>query len=213
MAVTSPDNIWSPDAGDDYALTVDLAAMADTVQDAIDSVRGGTGSRRGTNTERDASAPTTGDLWVSTNDGYVYRWSGTTWLYAPGQVIGNFSYTGANSGGGGSPVGGTAVTPSLPVGQRVKITSRISQYLTVAGTTTAAMAALSGGGTPTNTAFDARWIIRDWLPGSSVVGSSVMVATHTVTSAGVLRVGITNNNVNTWSIYGAEGLEIIIESI
>lgn len=35
MATTSPDNIWTPDAGDDYALTVDLAAMADTVQDAL----------------------------------------------------------------------------------------------------------------------------------------------------------------------------------
>lgn len=39
MATTSPDNIWSPDSGDDYALTVDLAAMADTVQDAITDVR------------------------------------------------------------------------------------------------------------------------------------------------------------------------------
>lgn len=35
MAVTSPDNIWTPDSGDEYALTVDLAAMADTVQDAL----------------------------------------------------------------------------------------------------------------------------------------------------------------------------------
>lgn len=35
MATTSPDNIWTPDSGDDYALTVDLAAMADTIQDAL----------------------------------------------------------------------------------------------------------------------------------------------------------------------------------
>lgn len=40
MATTSPDNIWTPDLGDEYALTVDLATMADTVQDAITSVRG-----------------------------------------------------------------------------------------------------------------------------------------------------------------------------
>lgn len=213
MATTSPDNIWSPDAGDDYALTVDLAAMADTVQDAISGIRDRTGSRRGTNTERDASTPTTGDRWVSTSDGYEYRYSGATWHFAPGQVVGNFTHTGANSGGGGNPVGGTATTPPLPVGQKVKITARISQYLTVAGATSAAMAALSGGATPTNTAFDARWIIRDYLPGSSVVGSSVMIATHTVPSPGVLRVGITNNNLNSWSIYGAEGLEILIEAV
>lgn len=37
MATTSPDNIWTPDAGDDYALTTDLAAMADTVQDALNA--------------------------------------------------------------------------------------------------------------------------------------------------------------------------------
>lgn len=35
MATTSPDNIWTPDSGDDYALTVDLAATADTIQDAL----------------------------------------------------------------------------------------------------------------------------------------------------------------------------------
>lgn len=39
MATTSPDNIWTPDSGDDYALTVDLAATADTVQDALTDVR------------------------------------------------------------------------------------------------------------------------------------------------------------------------------
>lgn len=39
MATTSPDNIWTPDSGDDYALTVDLAATADTVQTALNNVR------------------------------------------------------------------------------------------------------------------------------------------------------------------------------
>lgn len=37
MATTSPDNIWTPDSGDDYALTVDLARMADDIQDALNS--------------------------------------------------------------------------------------------------------------------------------------------------------------------------------
>lgn len=35
MATTSPDNIWSPDAGDPYALTTSLATLADSVQMAI----------------------------------------------------------------------------------------------------------------------------------------------------------------------------------
>lgn len=35
MATTSPDNIKSPDAGDQYALVQDLGALADTVQLAL----------------------------------------------------------------------------------------------------------------------------------------------------------------------------------
>ena len=37
MATTSPDNIYSPDAGQPYALTPDLLAMADSVQDALNN--------------------------------------------------------------------------------------------------------------------------------------------------------------------------------
>lgn len=37
MATTSPDNLWSPDAADDYSLTVDWAASMDTVQDAFNA--------------------------------------------------------------------------------------------------------------------------------------------------------------------------------
>lgn len=40
MALTSPDNIWTPDSSDNYALTTDLAATADSVQDAITALRG-----------------------------------------------------------------------------------------------------------------------------------------------------------------------------
>ena len=40
MALTSPDNIWTPDSSDNYALTTDLAATADSIQDAITALRG-----------------------------------------------------------------------------------------------------------------------------------------------------------------------------
>jgi hypothetical protein len=39
LALTTPDEIWTPDTGDDYALTTDLAATADTIQDAINGLR------------------------------------------------------------------------------------------------------------------------------------------------------------------------------
>lgn len=52
MATTTPDNLWSPDGGDQYALTVDLAAMQDTTQAALTSIRSGLVMQRGTNAQR-----------------------------------------------------------------------------------------------------------------------------------------------------------------
>lgn len=56
MAVTSPDNIWTPDSGDDYALTVDLARTADDIQDALNTIRGERVPRLGTSGRARAAA-------------------------------------------------------------------------------------------------------------------------------------------------------------
>lgn len=81
MATTSPDNIWSPDSGDDYALTVDLAAMADTVQDAITNVRTTGSYRAGLESGRVSTpSPFSGLLYFSTDTGRLWRYNGTTWL-------------------------------------------------------------------------------------------------------------------------------------
>ena len=65
MATTSPDNLKTPDAGDQYALVQDLGALADTVQNAL--------TRRGnlyvgTSAQRSAftTAPN-GSRWQDTN--------------------------------------------------------------------------------------------------------------------------------------------------
>ena len=42
MATTTPDNIYSPDAGQQYALTQDLLATADSIQNALSGLRAGT---------------------------------------------------------------------------------------------------------------------------------------------------------------------------
>lgn len=84
MVTTSPDNIWSPDAGDAYALTTDLAAMADTVQDAITSLRSGQGYRADlTNAQRLALTGT--DLF----EGLRVRTTDTKidWLYTGGAWV------------------------------------------------------------------------------------------------------------------------------
>lgn len=90
MAVTSPDNIWTPDSGDDYALTVDLARMADDVQDALNATqrtRGGAGEPSGTAAE--------GDTYRNSANGYVYKYLSGGWnLWDTPQV----SLTSLNTG-------------------------------------------------------------------------------------------------------------------
>lgn len=79
MATTSPDNIWSPDAGDDYALTTDLAAMADTIQDAITANRV---DLLGLDSARPANGSpglVDGMTWYSTDTRTLWRYNGTIW--------------------------------------------------------------------------------------------------------------------------------------
>lgn len=119
MATTSPDDIWTPDAGDNYALTTDLAAMADTVQDAITDVRNNGKYRVITNAER--LALTGSDLYeglrVWTSDTKI-RWVYTSAAWKQegvGPVAHNIN-PGANISGISIP--GTAV--SVPQGLMIK---------------------------------------------------------------------------------------------
>lgn len=80
MATTSPDNIWSPDAGDDYALTTDLAGMASSVQTAL--------YKRswyyiGTDAQRLAlAAPDlrNGIIWEDISTGDMWQRKGSAWI-------------------------------------------------------------------------------------------------------------------------------------
>lgn len=89
MATTSPDNLLTPDAGDQYALVQDLGLLADSVQDAL-NLRAN--AVIGTVAERGSFAnPVAGMLWQDT-DGIkmiwrydsgswvpaIWRWGGTT---------------------------------------------------------------------------------------------------------------------------------------
>lgn len=84
MATTSPDNLWSPDAVDDYALTTDLAAMQDTVQDALTGIRGGLAYRADL-TDAQRIALTGGQLFeglrVRTTDTKIdWLYTASTWV-------------------------------------------------------------------------------------------------------------------------------------
>lgn len=78
MATTSPDNLYSPDSSDPYALTQDLGAMQDSVQTAL--VRRAN-AYVGTSAQRNAftTAPV-GTIWSDTNGNReVWKWSGSEW--------------------------------------------------------------------------------------------------------------------------------------
>lgn len=99
MATTSPDNLKTPDAGDQYALVQDMGALADTVQNALVKRAN---AYRGTSAQRIAftTAPE-GTSWQDTNGNkFPYLRQGSTWVRAAGQVTlasGNSFMTSATS--------------------------------------------------------------------------------------------------------------------
>lgn len=83
MATTSPDDIWTPDSGDDYALTVDLGAMADTVQDALNTVKT---YRVGTDAQRTAlsgAALFEGLKFYANDTNLEWVYDGSSWKLTP----------------------------------------------------------------------------------------------------------------------------------
>lgn len=82
MATTTPDNIFSPDAGDDYALTTDLAALTDTVQDAITAWKNygiGTDAQRSALTGTSNPPLKEGLQWYSTDTNLRWWYDGSAW--------------------------------------------------------------------------------------------------------------------------------------
>lgn len=82
MATTSPDNIYSPDLSNPWLQTVDLAAMADSVQDALNNVRGGQAYQVGTDAERLAlsgSGLFKGLIFYTTDTDLEWRYDGSAW--------------------------------------------------------------------------------------------------------------------------------------
>lgn len=87
MALTSPDNIFSPDAGAPYALTEDLAALADSVQDALTARLDTPGTheiysyRWADSTARNAeTGMRAGDYGYQVDTGFSYFYNGSAWV-------------------------------------------------------------------------------------------------------------------------------------
>ena len=94
MALTSPSNLFSPDAGDGYALVTDLAAMQDSVQEAL-VIQANYGA--GTTTARNANLATfpDGAKWYDTTLSAEYLRVAGAWVV--NNSGGPYNYVWANA--------------------------------------------------------------------------------------------------------------------
>lgn len=79
MALTTPDNIWTPNAGEQYALTTDLATTASSIQSAL-TQKANYGV--GTTAEMNAAVSRypNGAMWYNTTNSTEYRRVGGVWV-------------------------------------------------------------------------------------------------------------------------------------
>lgn len=214
MATTSPDNIWTPDSGDDYALTVDLAATADTIQAALTALRNLNGTRKGTTTQRNAATASAGDYWSDTTDGFLYKRVGSAWLLAPGQLLGSMVGPTTNTTGAAGTLVGTVVsTPALAIGQKVKIFSRYSSFNGGGNVSTIDTSWRNNASNVTNSARDGFQTSRAHTSSPGTVatpGGAMIIAT--ATAAAKISAGIFLSDAVS-GVYGADGTQLWIESL
>jgi len=110
VATTSPDNIWTPDAGDDYALTTDLAAMADTIQEALSDSKNYVPETNALRLARTGSDLFEGLVVWTTDTKILWRYTSGAWVRSlPGQPFAQAA--------GISPGGSGFITVSFPAGR------------------------------------------------------------------------------------------------
>ena len=168
--------------------------------------------RRGTTSQRTASVATAGDYWSDTTTNLLYRHNGTAWLIAPGQTLASMVGPAASSGvGAGAVIGSVISTPTLAVGQKLKIFSRFSQYNPSGVTSVIDTSWRNNAANVSDTQRDGRVQSRGSAAGAGFVVSTSNVATYTTTTSAKVSAGIFLNDA-TSGIFGADGTYLWIES-
>lgn len=196
MAITSPDAIWTPDSGDDYALTVDLAATADTVQDALNSVKTYTPL-----TDAERLALTGADLFegrivYTTDTNALWKYDGSSWVlfgFGPFSTVTTFNGGSGTVGSSGSfgALTGLTVTQSVTTGVacRAKVTVTGQGYSNASGSFMSVGVGASGATTITPT-LDGPGVIR-----FSSISGTAQAFTGTAHQIVSLSPGTTNFSV------------------
>lgn len=215
MATTSPDNLYSPDAGTTYNIPVATAAMQDSVQAALTNLRSQVPSltpyRTGTNTQRLAlTGMAAGLKFWATDTKLEWVYDGAKWLLTPGQLLGSMEST--SSPTSANALIGTVITVSgLSVGQRVRVISApVGVSLASGGSVTVWTAVRNNATAVTATTNDKSVASRTYAPPGNLVSSIPGVAfVFTTTSTANLTAGIFNGN---GQVFGADGQRLMIVS-
>lgn len=194
MATTSPDDIWTPDSGDDYALTVDLAAMADTVQDALNTVKT---YQVGTDAQRTALSGASlfkGLKFYANDTNLEWVYNGTDWKLAPAYLgtvtqTSNLSLTGSFQ-----ELPGMSFQFVSPVACTIKITAVVNTRSSVAANVAAVI--LRRGTTALNTFTDSA---------NSSPSNPETVKSHTVVYVTSVASGTSRINVGAQMAVGSSG--------
>lgn len=202
--------------------TAKLDTLLNSITTALDTslaaILAGFGARKGTNTQRDATITAgtaqTGDLWVSTTDGYLYRYSGSVWMFAPGQLLASMTSGSNFSGAAGTLVGTIASTPVLPIGQRIKLVASYSQFR--AGAAGDSVTQMNIRNSPTSvsyTTFDKSQTGRAYSPAAgNVVDNTTLVTVFTTTAAARVTAALYLAQANS-GVYGPDGIDLLIEAL
>lgn len=185
MATTTPDNIWTPDAGDDYDFTTDIARTADDVQDALNNVRKGGVPAVSDQASQDAlfPSPVSGNRVYRTDLGlelaYVSDLAGGNWVPTSGvRVVRPNGIVGGSLLPDGSISFSGAANPEISG----LFSGTASSYrVSYRGATSVALQLRTVGGTSSTTDYNFQ---RHYATGSSSFGdtfsgqSSLQVWTH-----------------------------------
>lgn len=224
MPIT-PGGRFSPGDSDDWDLTTDLAAMQVSNETAtateITAAINGILPTRYIGTEAQRAAMTAPNLrngieFQSTDGPNYLTWQRRNggWYLAPGQVLAVMTGPASNiTGAGGTLAGSIISTPTLSVGQRVKIMSNYSQYNV--GNANSNYTVLRAR----NNAADVSFTVADMVIGARGYSSVTSGVHDTVTPAGILTTTVAAKvsaavylASATTGIYGQDGFQLWIES-
>lgn len=156
------------------------------------------------------AAPLLGDTYQETDGSkWLWRHDGSNWFLAPGQVLASLVGPTVNVTAAQAIVGSVISTPTLAVGQKLRIFSHCSPYnQSTAGVGDAFLKWRNNASDVTFAAFDGSLNLRGYSSAASTVttGPAVGATLFTTTAAAKVSVGLFNG-ASPSAVFGSVGNE------